>query len=211
MRRHAAAQALVLDNKERTLIERAQGGDREAFEELVEMHDRQILSLTFLALGNRDEARDAYQEIFLKAYRAIDRFRFESSFYTWIYRIARNVCFDHLRKRETLRREIPIDRDRAAHVDVYALADRLPATASDSNPERSLLSRQIGEVLQKGLQKLTRRERLVFELRHYHGLRLRVIGEMMGMSEDTAKNCLYRGTQKLRAQLAHLYSAEAAG
>jgi DNA-directed RNA polymerase specialized sigma24 family protein len=94
-------------DEEKILIQQAQGGDRMAFEELIRRHDREILRLAFHMLGNREEAREVFQETFLKAYRSLNRFRFESSFYTWIYRIATNVGLDHLRKRQTLKKRCP--------------------------------------------------------------------------------------------------------
>src|SRR5881397_3192537 len=81
------AQRVHESDDEKLLIEQAQNGDREAFEQLVRRHDRDILRLAFHMLGNREEAREVFQETFLKAYRSLNRFRFESSFYTWIYRI----------------------------------------------------------------------------------------------------------------------------
>src|SRR5881628_2425651 len=81
------AQRVHESDDEKLLIEQAQNGDREAFEQLVRRHDRDILRLAFHMLGNREEAREVFQETFLKAYRSLGRFRFESSFYTWVYRI----------------------------------------------------------------------------------------------------------------------------
>ena len=72
---------------------------------------------------------------------------------------------------------------------------------ADSDPERSLKSKQVREKIQEVLGGLTPRERAVFEMRHYQGMRLRTIGEMMGTSEEAAKNCLFRATQKMRAAL----------
>src|SRR5215831_16788474 len=106
-----AAQRVHESEDEKLLIEQAQSGDREAFEQLVRRHDRDILRLAFHMLGNREEAREVFQETFLKAYRSLGRFRFESSFYTWIYRIATNVSLDHLRKRQTLKEEISYESD----------------------------------------------------------------------------------------------------
>src|SRR5260370_9570543 len=82
---------------DRTLIERAQAGDRPAFELLVQHYDRQVLRLALNVLGNAEDARDVYQEAFLKIYRNLHRFRFECAFYTWVYRIVTNFCLDHLR------------------------------------------------------------------------------------------------------------------
>jgi RNA polymerase sigma-70 factor (ECF subfamily) len=155
-------------------------------------------------LGNREEARDVFQETFLKAYRSLGRFRSESSFYTWIYRIATNVALDKLRKRQSLREEISYEADTESHPDRPALKDTLEEKSYYSNPERRLYGREVGQKIQDALKTLSEKERLVFELRHYQGLRLRKIGEIMGSTEETAKNYLFRATQKLRAYLSEV-------
>jgi RNA polymerase sigma-70 factor (ECF subfamily) len=188
-------------DEEKLLIQQAQSGDRMAFEELIRRHDREILRLAFHMLGNREEAREVFQETFLKAFRSLNRFRFESSFYTWIYRIATNVGLDHLRKRQTLKEEVSYESDTESHPDRPALKDTLAATTYYSNPERRLYGREVGAKIQEALKTLSEKERLVFELRHYQGLRLKMIGEIMGSTEETAKNYLFRATQKLRAHL----------
>src|SRR5712671_7686940 len=86
---------------DRALIERAQSGDREAFEALVHRYDRDVLRIALNILHRPEDARDVYQESFLKIYKNLSRFRFECSFYTWIYRVVTNVCLDHLRRRSS--------------------------------------------------------------------------------------------------------------
>src|SRR5712671_775002 len=86
---------------DRVLIERAQLGDREAFEELVHRYDRDVLRIALNILHKPEDARDVYQEAFLKVYKNLHRFRFECSFYTWMYRVVTNVCLDHLRRRSS--------------------------------------------------------------------------------------------------------------
>src|ERR1700719_5308528 len=83
---------------DRTLIERAQAGDRSAFELLVQRYDRQVLRLALNVVGSAEDARDVYQEAFLKIYRNLRSFRFECAFYTWIYRIVTNICLDLFRR-----------------------------------------------------------------------------------------------------------------
>src|SRR5438034_9120166 len=99
-------------------------------------------------LGNRDEAREVFQETFLKAYRSLSRFRFESSFYTWVYRIATNVSLHHLRKRQTLKDEISYASDTEMHPDRPPLKDTLAATTYYSNPERRLYGNEAGAKIQ---------------------------------------------------------------
>ena len=192
---------------EHSLIRRAQAGSRAAFEELVHRYDKDVLRLATNLMRRPEDARDIYQEAFLKVYKNLHRFRFECSFYTWVYRVVTNVCLDHLRRRSS-RRE---DQAPEAHVsdanDAAPGADffeRQVEMRAEANPEQRLLGREIGARIDAALGQLSARERVVFELKHYHGLKLRVIGDMLGTSEETLKNSLFRATQKLRAQLGGL-------
>lgn len=193
----AAARAPEMD-----LIRQAQAGSRSAFDTLVRQYEHQVLRLALHLTGSEHDAEDIYQEAFLKAFRYIGNFRFECSFYTWIYRIVTNLCLDQLRRKKT-RRE-----DRAVAVDNSGDEIDLLASVSDersySNPARELDRKVLAGRIQSALGKLTPRERMVFELKHYQGLRLRTIGEMLSTTEETAKNTLFRATKKLRAQLAEL-------
>jgi len=82
------------------LIREAQKGNHRAFEELIRQYDQSVLRLALHLTGSPDDAQDIYQEAFLKAYKSVGNFRFECSFYTWLYRIVTNLCLDHLRKRQ---------------------------------------------------------------------------------------------------------------
>ena len=117
------------------------------------------------------------QETFLRAYQKLGRYHGESSFYTWIYRIVTNLCLDHLRKRQVRKEDAPVAMDaQGESYDVLALiADERAA----SNPEHDLISRELGRKIGAALDQLSPRERMVFELKHYHGLKLRTVGEML--------------------------------
>ena len=182
------------------LIRRSQQGDTTAFEELVRNYDRSILRLTMHLTDSTADAQDIYQETFLRAYRNIGRFRFECSFYTWIYRIVTNLCLDHLRKKQVRKEDAPVGTD--ASGEEYSILDQVPDGRAGSNPEKDLMRRQLGDRINYALEKLTPRERLVFELKHYHGLKLRTVGEILHTTEETAKNTLVRATHKLRLRLA---------
>lgn len=183
------------------LIRAAQEGDSEAFEHLVRAHDEGVLRLAMNLLRSEEDARDVYQETFLRAYRNLDRFRFDASFHTWLFRITTNLCLDHLRKRKR-RREEP-DSVGSEEGELSRL-DATPEPRAEGDPQRRLLSGEIGERIEQMLESLAPRERMVFELRHYQGLRLRPIGEMLGVSEEAARNLLFRATQKMRAGLGDL-------
>ena len=182
------------------LIRGAQRGDRAAFEELVRQYDQAVLRLALHLTGSEQEARDVYQDAFLKAYRNLGSFRFECSFYTWIYRIVTNLCLDHLRKRQVRKEDAPVVVD--SDGEEYSIIDQVADDRSGASPERDLMRRELGARIARALTKLTPRERMVFEMKHYQGLKLRTIGEALNTTEETAKNTLFRATQKLRAALA---------
>jgi RNA polymerase sigma-70 factor (ECF subfamily) len=183
---------------EASLIRAVQRGDQDAFEQLVRAYDQSVLRLAVNLLRSQEDARDVFQEAFLRVFRSIDSFRFDCSFHTWLYRIVTNICLDYLRKRK-VRKEEP------AVVDTpEGPLDRMndfEEEAAHADPERSMWNRQLGQRIEGALGGLTPRERMVFELRHYQGLRLRNIGEILGTSEEAAKNCLFRATPKMRAVL----------
>ena len=196
--RQAAAAKLV---EEHGLVRKAQAGDRLAFEELIHRYDRDVLRLALNLVHRPEDARDIYQEGFLRAYRNLHRFRFECSFYTWLYRIVTNVALDHLRRRTTRREDqapaLP-EQDDGAPRDFF---DRQPELSARANPEKQLLGQELGRHIEEAMKGLSPRERMVFELKHHQGLRLRAIGDLLGTSEDTVKNSLFRATRKLRASL----------
>ena len=187
---------------ERDLIERAQQSDREAFETLVRRYDRDVLRLALNILKRPEDARDIYQEAFLRVYRNLHTFRFDCTFHTWLYRIVTNLCLDHLRKKQVRKEDAPVVKD--ASGGEYDLLDQVPDGRAGANPERDLMRRQLGARISGALEKLTPRERMVFELKHYHGLKLRTVGEILHTTEETAKNTLFRATQKLRGALADM-------
>jgi RNA polymerase sigma-70 factor, ECF subfamily len=152
--------------------------------------------------GSQLEAQDIYQDAFLKAFKNLGSFRFECSFYTWIYRIVSNLCMDHLRKKQVRKEDAPVATDAAG--EQYDVLEQVPDARAGANPERDLMRRELGKRIGHALEKLTPRERIVFELKHYHGLKLRTVGEVLNTTEETAKNTLFRATQKLRGALADM-------
>src|SRR4051794_6549840 len=104
MPRAVAPSVATIDDT--VLIREAQAGNPAAFEELVTRYDRAVLRVAMHMTGSPEDAQDIYQEAFLRAYINLGRFRFECSFYTWIYRIVMNLCLDHLRKKPSRAREI---------------------------------------------------------------------------------------------------------
>ena len=184
--------------EETALIRAAQGGDRAAFEQLVRAYDQSVLRLAMNLLRCPEDAHDVYQEAFLRVYKNLQSFRFDCSFHTWLYRIVTNLCLDHMRKRKVRKEDAAVLSTADGPLDRM---DAVPEERVDGDPQRYLFSGQIRRRIKEVLGELTPRERMVFELRHYQGLRLRRIGEVLGTTEEAAKNCLFRATQKMRAAL----------
>ncbi len=162
------------------------------------MYDQSVLRLAMNLLRSQEDARDVYQEAFLRVYRNLDSFRFDCSFHTWLYRIVTNICLDQLRKRKVRKEEPAVVETADGPVDRM---DGFEEDGADANPERSMWNTELRSRIRQALEDLTPRERMVFELRHYQGMRLRNIGEALGTTEEAAKNCLFRATQKMRSVL----------
>src|ERR1700734_119426 len=152
----ARAAATVKLAEEQALVRSAQAGDRLAFEELVRRFDREVLRLALNLVKRPEDARDIYQESFLRVYKNLHRFRFECSFYTWLYRIVTNVALDHLRRR-TSRRE-----DQApgtagegeSEAGTRDFFDRQPEVRASANPEKQLLGQELGQHIAGALDRL---------------------------------------------------------
>src|SRR5437588_4326772 len=142
MRGQMVSQALSrLDDS--VLIREAQRGNRAAFEELVRQYDQAVLRLALRLTASEHDAQDIYQEAFLKAYKSMGSFRFECSFYTWIYRIVTNLCLDHLRKRQVRKEDAPVAVD--AEGQTYDMLDQVADARAGANPEHDLMSRELGK------------------------------------------------------------------
>lgn len=184
------------------LIRSAQQGNVAAFEELVRSYDRAVLRLAVHLTGSQEDGQDIYQEAFLRAYTNLERFRFECSFYTWIYRIVTNLCLDHLRKRSSRSRDLVTSISPEGEEE--QVLDRMPDQRPSASPERSFAGRELRACIVRALGRLSPRERMVFELKHYHGMKLRTVAGILNTTEGTIKNTLFRATHKLRTQLAEV-------
>jgi RNA polymerase sigma-70 factor (ECF subfamily) len=178
-----------------SLVREAQGGNQAAFEQLVRTYDEGVLRLALRLTGSESDAQDIHQEVFLKVYKKLHGFRYECSFSTWIYRIVTNACFDYLRRNRAHSKSTPIEVN--DNESLNQLSDDRPG----NNPERQLLDQELRAQILRALQRLTPRERMVFDLRHFQGLRLRSVSEILNASEASVKMSFFRATRKLRFHL----------
>jgi len=182
------------------LVREAQGGDHAAFAQLVHAHEEAVLKLALRITGSQSDAQDIYQEAFLKVYKKLDCFRFECSVSTWIYRIVTNVCLDHLRKnrncKESSAVKVKVDGEE------FDLLNQILDDRTAHNPEQQLLRCELSAHILCALATLTPRERMVFDLKHFQGMKLRTVSEILNTSESSVKTSLMRATRKLRCHLA---------
>ncbi|MBI3629206.1 MAG: sigma-70 family RNA polymerase sigma factor [Candidatus Rokubacteria bacterium] len=180
------------------LVQRARGGDREAFRQLVERYQRKVGALALGMLRNQDDALDVVQETFTKAYQSLDRFKGDSSFYTWVYRIASNLCIDHQR-REARATHLPYEND-----------DRTPGaigegTLLDGTPRDQPFDRtrdaQLGERLKIAIAELTPEHRAVILLREVDGLSYEEISQVLQCPKGTVMSRLHYARRQLQARL----------
>lgn len=183
------------------LLERARSGERSAFREIVERHQANVYHLALGLLARPEDAEDVAQEVFVRAYRSLDRFRGEAALDTWLYRITLNASRDHQRRArwQAFQESLPI----AAYAELW----RDPR--ADADPERRASSKQVREDVEQALGSLSAAERRVFVLRHLRQLSVRETAEVLGRAEGTVKNLLFRALRKLRRQLAGHRPSEA--
>jgi RNA polymerase sigma-70 factor (ECF subfamily) len=174
------------------LITRAAGGDPTAFQSLVERHRSMVYRVAYQFAGNHHDAEDIAQEVFIKVYRSLDRFRQDAQLTSWLYRIAMNACIDH-RRRQSPAASAPFGEE-AEH--------KLNNTPEETpGPEEKAYASELGGVLEAEVARLPPGQRIVFVMRHHQGLKLCEIAEALGLAEGTVKRQLHAAVYRLRQAL----------
>lgn len=186
--------------EESELILNAQNGDIRAFEELVYKYDSKVLSLAIKYTGDKDDARDLYQEVFIRAYRGLKNFQFKSEFSTWLYRITTNTFFTF--KSRDKRKQIisisNIDDDNDTNNRNIELIDM------NNSPEVLTTGNETERLINNAIENLSPRQKMTFILKHYDGYKIREIAEMMECNEGTVKKYLFDATRNLRKKLSFI-------
>ncbi len=176
------------------LIERFQSGDTEAFNPLVLKYQKKIYNYLYRRVRDRETARDLCQEVFLKAFKALPNFKGDSTFYSWIYRIAINCSIDFQRQRNRVKfltfEELSFDGD-----DVLRMVNSYPS------PEIITETEELGRIIRKAVRKLPPGQRRVFNLRHRRALAIKEIAVLLNRSEGTVKAHLHHAHQRLQGML----------
>ncbi|MEO0085690.1 MAG: sigma-70 family RNA polymerase sigma factor [candidate division WOR-3 bacterium] len=178
------------------LVRRFQAGKVEAFEELVRRYERKVYNITYRMLGNEQDASEAMQDAFMRAYRFLGRFQFKSSFFTWLYRIATNVCLTRLRKRKPPE-TVSLDEPGGESGDVpFEIPD------SKGSPEEVFRQKALREKLQAAVDGLPEEYRAVVVLRDLEGLSNEEASKVLKVSVPAVKSRLHRARLMLRDELA---------
>jgi RNA polymerase sigma-70 factor (ECF subfamily) len=176
------------------LISRAAGGDPSAFQSLVERHRSMVYRVAFQFAGNHHDAEDIAQEVFIKVYRSLDRFRQDAQLSSWMYRIVMNACIDHRR------RHAPAG---AAPFGEEAEQKMLNTREERPGPEDRAYAGELGQVLESEIGRLPKGQRIVFVMRHHQGMKLCEIAKALGLAEGTVKRQLHAAVHRLRQALTH--------
>jgi RNA polymerase sigma-70 factor, ECF subfamily len=178
---------------EKLLIQQAQNGNLKAFEALVKKVDGKIMSLAFQMLNNAQDAEDVYQDVFLKVYSSLKGFRFQSDFYTWVYRIAVRCAIDYRKKRKP--------HQTAASFQETASGQDSWVESGQGRPDRVLADEELKDRIRSVLDTLPLMQRTVLFLRFMEDLPVKAIAEATGCSSGAVKQHLFRGTRKARKAL----------
>jgi RNA polymerase sigma-70 factor (ECF subfamily) len=194
------------DIDERELVKRILDEDREAFLTFIDHYERLVKHVVFRMVDDDRDREELCQDVFMRAYRYLDGFRFESKLSTWLARIARNTCLNHLEKKE-----VPLYADEAPSPegetpDARAVLNRVPD--SDAEVAEAAVDRQRREVVREGIDALSEHYRTALTLYHLEGMSVSQISEVMDNPEGTAKSHLYRGRKKLKDWLLDRYQRE---
>jgi RNA polymerase sigma-70 factor (ECF subfamily) len=187
---------------EREVLDRIRAGDIDAVQVLFNEHRTRIYRVCLLYTDNADDAKDVLQETFLRAYKSVGRFRGDSSFTTWLTRIAINICLNLKRDRKSSE---SLEEER---IDAAQL--RVPRH-HEGDPEENLKGRELRERIMAIVDTLPPRERMAFVLKHFEEMKIREISEIMKISEGTVKSFLHRAVVTLRDGLGHAAPARRHG
>ena len=177
------------NEEEWELIERCQRGEWQAFEELVERKRQRIFWIAYQIIGDEEGALDITQEIFIKLWRRIGKFRKGRKFDTWLYRMVVNGSIDYLRKRRRVSREVSL----------VGVAEEFPSIPPDA--EKKLLIKELQKVFHRLSSRMPPKQRAAFVLREIHGFSIREIAKIMRASQSTIRNNLWLAKRFLREQI----------
>ena len=194
------------ERTERELVEQVLDGDRDAFLAFINRYERLVKHVVFRMVDDERDREELCQDVFMRAYRYLDGFRFDSKLSTWLARIARNTCLNHLEKKE-----MPLYADQAPtpdgeSPDARAALNRVEDPGADVS--QTTVDREQQDVVRRGIESLAEHYRTALTLYHLEGMSVSQISDVMDNPEGTVKSHLYRGRKKLKDWLTERYGQE---
>ena len=186
------------DTDETKLVDRICQGDIDSFRLLVERYKKKVYYLAFDMVGDHHEAEDISQEVFIKVFRFIKKFRKDAKLSTWLYQVTVNTCIDAQRKK-TSKPQILMESSQIESIQ----QDSSPTGPGISEPERKAVTGMLQSRIQKMLFKITPRERSVFVMRYYNELKVSEIAGILNVSTNTIKSLLLRAKKELKKELSY--------
>ena len=177
------------------LIINAQKGDMSSFEELIFRYDRHVLNIAKSFRNNDEDAKDIYQEVFMRVFRGLKNFQFKSEFTTWLFRITTNVCLTFQSRKKN---HDSLDREISLGDNTTTLAENI---SDYSSADEMIINSEISKYIQLALNDLPPKQKMVFTLKYYEEYKIRQIAEMMQCSEGAVKRYLFVATHKMRDKL----------
>jgi len=188
-----------MNYSENQIIKQAQKGDSRAFETLVTKYDSNVLSIAASFRNNIEDAKDIYQEVFMRVHKGLKNFRFQSEFSTWLYRITTNVCISFDRKKKN-RNIDSLNR----HINENNEDEFIDLIESDSKTDEKVIQNETERELFSAVNTLPVKQKLAFSLKYIEGYKIREIAVMMDCKEGTIKRYLFDASEKLRKKLSYL-------
>ena len=181
---------------DRTLVKAAQTGDAQAFRALVERYQRRVVQLALAMTKDADEAMDIAQETFVRVHRYLPSFKGDSSFFTWTYRIAMNLCLDAQRRKGRLER---VDVEQGDEAEIEAAMD--PPSAALAGPQRQALNAELRDRIEEALASLSDNHRAILLLREVEGLSYEDLAKVLGIRKGTVMSRLFHARLKMQSKL----------
>ena len=188
-----------VEEEDSQLVERAQDGDRDAFQKLVKRYQDKVYSICYGKLKDEQDSLDVSQDVFVKVFRYLENFNHESSFYTWLYRITVNTCIDYLRK-QSRRAQVDYDDTIKRDEDVEG-NDLLMPSKLGVNPDKAFDRKELREKMLEALESLSEKHRTILNLREVEGLSYKEMAEVLEISKGTVMSRLYHARQYFQEAL----------
>jgi RNA polymerase sigma-70 factor, ECF subfamily len=177
------------------LIIQARNGNNSAFTNLFYRYDKKVFSIAAQYFQSSDDAKDVYQEVFIRIYKGLNKFEFRSEFSTWLFRVTTNACLTHKAQYKKFQNVSisPDENDESPKMDLKS--------SEENEPDKQLFDSERKGKIQNAIDSLAPKQRMAFMLKHIHNYKIREIAKMMECSEGTVKKYLFIATDKLRLKL----------